>query len=81
MSFGSTAGKPQAPSPRPTFLAKNAPSWAQSVGLDVRCEDLPDESGASGPTPPAAMLDDLAEGKYEGDNADLRRAMAVNAED
>jgi hypothetical protein len=44
-------------------------------------EDLPDESGAIGPNPPAGTLDDLAEGKYQGKNADLRRAMAVDAED
>jgi hypothetical protein len=44
-------------------------------------QDLPDASGAIGPEPPAELLDELADGKYEGENARLRSAMAVDAED
>lgn len=43
--------------------------------------DLPAASGAIGPDPSAEVLDQLADGEYEGENADLRRAMAVDAED
>lgn len=43
--------------------------------------DLPAASGAIGPDPSAEVLDGLANGEYEGENADLRRAMAVDAED
>ncbi len=43
--------------------------------------DLPEASGAIGPDPSAEVLDQLADGEYEGENADLRRAMAVDAED
>ncbi|HVW80996.1 MAG TPA: hypothetical protein VHB69_08680 [Mycobacteriales bacterium] len=43
--------------------------------------DLPEASGAIGPDTPAELLDNLANGEYEGENARLRSAMAVDAED